>query len=389
MKANPGGYIALSDIIGRDALARRLWRILERQSLVLTAERRLGKTCIIKKMVEEAPEDKLPIYRDLEGIRTAPEFVETLFQDVQAYLGGLERTAQRVRLFLAQLSGTEVGGVFKLPDIAAPHWKTLLTKIIEDLLEHQDRMVVLFWDEMPYMIYNIKHRDGEGAGMELLDALRSLRQMYSRLRMVFTGSIGLHNVVTSLKREGYANDPTNDMDTVEVPPLTPGDAQELARRLLDGENIQTHNHEGTAQTIAEAVDGIPYLIHHLVDQLVQRGGMVDAVAVDHMVDTCLTDPHDRWHLRHYRERIDIYYSPDERPFALNILDVLSTSSQSVPFDDVFNSLKSRLVTEDSEMVRYVLMLLQRDHYIVQQTSGAFSFRFPLIQKSWKLQRSLP
>jgi hypothetical protein len=67
--------------------------------------------------------------------------------------------------------------------------------------------------------------------------------------------------------------------------------------------------------------------------------------------------------------------------ALNILDVLSTTSQSLPFDDVFNRLKSRLVTEDSEMVRHVLMLLQRDHYIVQQTSGAFSFRFPLIQKS--------
>ena len=71
MKANPGGYIPPEDVIGRDELIQRLWRILERQSLVLCSERRMGKTSIIKKMIAEAPKDKfLPIYRDLEGVKT-------------------------------------------------------------------------------------------------------------------------------------------------------------------------------------------------------------------------------------------------------------------------------------------------------------------------------
>ncbi len=67
--------------------------------------------------------------------------------------------------------------------------------------------------------------------MELLDTLRALRQSHSHLRMVFTGTIGLHHRLHALKRSGYANDPTNDMDVVEVPPLAAADAQELA--LLD------------------------------------------------------------------------------------------------------------------------------------------------------------
>jgi hypothetical protein len=70
----------------------------------------MGKTCIVKKMAEEAPQDKLPIYHDLEGIRTPLEFVETVFRDVEDYLSGLKRTTERVRLFLTQFSGTEVGG---------------------------------------------------------------------------------------------------------------------------------------------------------------------------------------------------------------------------------------------------------------------------------------
>jgi hypothetical protein len=199
MKTNPGGQIAPTEVIGRDALIRRLWRLLTHQSVVLSAERRMGKTCLVNKMITEAPQAQLAIYHDLEGVRTPLEFVEIVFHDIESYLSRLRRTAERARRFMTHLSGTEISG-FKLPDIAASHWKTVLTNTVEDLVEHQDRMVILFWDEMPLMLYNIKQRNSEDVAMEVLDTLRSLRQMHPKLRMVFTGSIGLHNVITSLKR---------------------------------------------------------------------------------------------------------------------------------------------------------------------------------------------
>ena len=110
MKANPGGQIAPSEVIGRDALIEQIWRILERQSLVLSAERRMGKTCLVKKMIAESPPGKLAIYHDLEGIRTPLEFVEVVFHDVESYLSQLRRTAKRARRFIESISGAEVGG---------------------------------------------------------------------------------------------------------------------------------------------------------------------------------------------------------------------------------------------------------------------------------------
>jgi hypothetical protein len=385
MKTNPGGQIPPSEVIGRDQLIRRLWRVLDRQSLVLSAERRMGKTCIIQKMVAEAPQDKLPIYHDLEGIRTPLEFVETVFHDVEGYLGRLQRTAGRVREWLAHLAGMEIDSVIKLPDAVAPHWKTLLTKTIEDLVEQQDRTLIFFWDEMPLMLYNIKQQSGEAAAIEILDTLRSLRQMHRGLRMVFTGSVGLHNVITSLKRAGYANDPTNDMATEDVPALSPDAARELACQLVKGEGLQTDDLQETIRAIVTAVDCIPFFIHHIVDEIAQLGSTVDVATIGEVVDACLTDSYDRWHLRYYCERIDTYYAPDGRLFALNLLDVLSVTDHPLVFDDVFNLLKSRLETEDNEMARHVLTLLQRDHYIIQQTNGMFRFRFPLIQRSWRLR----
>jgi len=348
----------------------------------------MGKTCVIKKMVAEAPQDKLPIYRDLEGVRTPLEFVETVYHDVRNYLSGLKRTAVRARKLLTQISGTEVGDVIKFPDIAAPHWKTLLTSTIEDFVEHQDRTVILFWDEVPLMLYNIKQRNSEEEAMEVLDILRSLRQMHHDLRMVFTGSIGLHNVITSLKRLGYSNDPTNDMRTVDLPPLSPTDAQDLSCLLLKGENISTDDLKATAQKIASAVDCIPYYIHHIVDEIVERGDKANIAIVGGIVDFYLTDPLDSWHMRHYLERIATYYTPEEQPLVLELLDVLATSDQPLSFEDLFNLLKSSMEIEDSEKTRNILTLLQRDHYIIRGTEGAFCFRFPLIQRWWRLERGL-
>src|SRR5438067_2003161 len=77
-------------------------------------------------------------------------------------------------------------------------------------------------------------------------------------RMVLCGSIGLHHVLGSLKQQGYKNQPVNDMTLVEVPPLDPPVASELATCLLVGEGLTG---DPTApRIIAEQTGGFPYYI---------------------------------------------------------------------------------------------------------------------------------
>ncbi len=51
MKANPGGILQAEAVIGRDAEIADMWAKLEKRSVILTAERRVGKTCLMRKMV--------------------------------------------------------------------------------------------------------------------------------------------------------------------------------------------------------------------------------------------------------------------------------------------------------------------------------------------------
>lgn len=386
MRCNPGGQIATDEVLGRDALVRRLWSVLHRQSIVLGAERRLGKTCVIQKMIKEAPPGVLAIYRDMERVQTTLEFAELVFHDVEAYLSGIKRTADKVRLFLSHLQGAEIGGVFKFPNSMAPHWKTVVAKTMEDLAQHQQGRIILLWDEVPLMLYKIKRNESEAAAMEVLDILRSIRQTHPNIRMIFTGSIGLHNVLSSLKVTGYANDPTNDMSFVEVPPLAREDAQDLARRLIQGEGISVNDLASTSTSIAETVDRIPYFIHHVVDQMTLRKGPFDASSVAKIVEDCIRDENDCWHLGYYQERIAVYYEPKEKPVALSILDILANTDTGLPFDKLVDLLSSRIAIDSMELVRSVLTHLRRDHYVTLTDDDEYGFRFPIIKKFWSITR---
>ena len=388
MRANPGGTIDPAEVLGREVLIRQLWEALDRQSVALVAERRMGKTCVTKKMLAEAPPGLLAVWRDLEDVHSPLEFAEAVFHEVEKYLSKWQRTALRARALLAELSGTKLGNKIAFPTVARAHWKSILLRTMEDLAEHQQDTIVVFWDELPLMIKNIKERCSEAEATEVLDTLRGIRQTHGRVRMFFTGSIGLHNVISSFRRRGYANAPINDMQVVELPPLAPADAADLAGRLLEGEGLPAGPTSGLPEAIAKAVDRIPYYIHHVVSQMKQRHTPCTLEAVGELVERCLSDDQDAWQLEHYRKRVDAYYEPDERPMVLAMLDVLAAARGPVAFAELFKRLKAHVATEDREQALDLLNLLRHDHYLTQDPDGRYHFRYGLIRRWWRLHRGL-
>ncbi|MCC0177795.1 ATP-binding protein [Waterburya agarophytonicola K14] len=383
-KSNPGGQISPDEIVGRDRLIEQLWDRLRQQSFIFSGERRIGKSSTLKKMTLEAPEDMLPIYRDLEGIRSPIEFVEVIWQDTETYLREAGK-AQRVREFVSELIGSHFTG-YRFPEITAPHWKTLLTKTIEDLVTLQSKQIVFIWDEIPHLLGNFS----DEAAMETLDILRSLRQTYPDIRMVFSGSIGLHHIIKNLQKAGYSNDPTNDMYPVDGQPLAQEDAIQLTINLLRGEDVTIFNFQETATEIALAVDCIPFYIHHLVNQLKDYSGEINQEIIMNIVDESLRNPLNLWKMEHYRERIDNYYNDIQKPYALEILDILSINPPT-PFQRIWQYLKSEPHTQDKETARSVLRLLMKDYYLIQEdnlSGSTYTFRYQLVQKYWRISRGL-
>ena len=199
MQINPGGRLDTRDVVGRDAEIARYWGVLERQGLVVSAERRIGKTHIVLKMRDECRSGYLPIYQDLEAVHSIAELIRSIYGAAGRSSGTPPDLKSRFAKW-SDLLPSKIAGV-DLPTVDST-WQALLADAFDRLIDIADnRIVLMLWDEFPLMLHNLQRREGPDAAMQILDHLRALRsERADRLRFLFTGSIGLHLGVCAAER---------------------------------------------------------------------------------------------------------------------------------------------------------------------------------------------
>jgi hypothetical protein len=389
VKPNPGGQIDADEIVGRDGLVRQMWGILEGRSIYMNDLRRVGKTQILNRMEALAPESWLVIKRDLGGFHSAAEFAAWTFRDSHDLLGKAQRAFRRMEQLLGALKGTEIAGVLKLGNGAPASWQEVLSRTLSDLqevLEQSEKRLVFLWDEVPFLLENIAQREGASVAMEVLDLLRSLSQSHSRIRFVLTGSVGLHHVLASLRAEGYVGSPLNHMERIAPGPLSPGDARALASALLSGASVACDDAEACAAAIAEATGNVPFYIHKLIVRL-PKDAPVGLAAIDRTVATEIAHPDNDWDFAHYRDRVPIYYGTNAK-VVLAILDTIAAANEPLALDDIRRGVSARLPFDDRDQLLELLKLLAQDHYLARDGNGKYAFRFSLIRRWWRFDRSL-
>lgn len=390
-------------VVGRAKLIQHIWKTLDQTSVIFTAERRIGKTTVMKKMVAEPKGQRIAIYMDLEKVDSPTRFVEVLLAQSCRLLSTKAAIRSWIDGFVKSIGGSEIAGVIKLPQFKGLEWQPVLEKAISNICDEQrDCQLVFLFDELPYMLQKISvHQKKSGAtdnpALSLLDSLRAMRNEQSNLRMVFTGSVGLHHVVTELRGTEFASQPTNDMQQVEIGPLAAMDAFEFARTLLIEGDVQTDAPDLVAQKIVELTDHVPFYIDKIISRLSLKESIVTVEIVEQEVRSHLSSGNDPWEMEHFRTRLAIYYSGkiqqgrsaiEMSKVAAFILDILSTAERPLTINEVFGLLKSRFTLKDRDIAIRLLSFLENDHYLTCDDHKRYSFRFPLIKAWWVLAQGL-
>ena len=384
MQINPGGRLKPEDVVGRDREIARYWQVLVRQNLVISAERRIGKTHILYKMQEECPDSYLPVYQDLEAVHSVGSLVRSLH--AKADPGSFKDRVAR----WSDLLPSRIGGV-QLPS-AGTALRTFLPDAFDRLIELSgDRRILFLWDEFPLMLHNIRERESAETAIQLLDYLRSLRQdRPDKLRFLFTGSIGLQLVLRSLRNDGSANAPVNDMMFETVPPMAEADTCQLAAELLKETRAAEEDIPDMARRIAGEVGGFPYHVHHVVDQLGQLQDPPAPSDISSVIDRLVHASHDPANLNYYVTRLDTYYASGERARALLVLDALAGQQTPCSFASLLNLCMHRAASLPEEELRNALIMLSEDHYIESRKldgGTAYDFRWQLVKRWWRERRT--
>lgn len=390
LRVNPGGRLAPAQIVGRDEFLSQVWRVLEQQSILLTAERRMGKTSVLNKMVAEPRAGACPVKRSLQGITSSDEFVRTLIGDVELNLPGLLKKSLGERLSKAGVKSIGVSAAqVEFEPRTKDSWKEVASDTFAALDQDADVTVVLLWDELPHMIADIRDNEGAAAARELLDVLRGVRETHGSVRMVFSGSLGLHHVVDDLRTQGGMWVPTHDMLTIDLPTLTGDHATFLAAELLRNEDVACDDVDGVAAAIAGEVDCAPFYVHHTVQMIMTRQreghcGSVNVAAVEEIVEGALRDPLDPWQLQHYIDRVSSYYGSDADAVKAT-LDIIANADEPPTAETIHERIGGSIDAPPLvERLRELLALLCKDHYL--KTDDGYSFRLSLIRRAWLTRR---
>jgi hypothetical protein len=389
MKTNPGGQLAPDQIVGRDQLITGLWQILEGRSIYMNDLRRIGKTQIMVKMHAQGAPNWATVKCDLGGFHTAAEFATQVYRMSDEVIGLQKKAFRRMGDLIDKLKGSEIGGIIKLPDGAVAPWKEVLRRTFADVNDAmealgQENRIVYLWDEVPFLLDNIAKREGASVAMEVLDVLRALGQDHDRIRLLLTGSIGLHHILNTLKAEGYSNSPLNRMELVQPGPLDRDDAVSLATALLQGDGVDCADIAECAATVSDAVGGVSFYIHKLISRL-PRGQTATAQSIEAILKQEITSDNNDWDLEHYRQRLKTYYGIEE-PLALKVLDCLACN-ESLTFQAIRKELSANKKVDD-ERLRNLLGLLCRDHYLIRTIDNQYRFYLTLIRTWWKVSRNL-
>jgi AAA+ ATPase superfamily predicted ATPase len=387
----------LTEIVGRDALAAQVWQTLTEKSIVLTAERRMGKTYLLYKLWGEVEQNQQNwiqgwrcLYQDLSECSSPLQFVQRVLDEAQSLLGTWKKTLVQTSQFLRTFQELKVGPL-QLPKSAVPEWKKILRSIFADLSQElPDDRVLFLWDEFPVMLDGIIQQEGgEVAAGEILNLLHTLRAEYPRIKMILTGSVGLHHVFSKLRASGYNNPVTNDMEVLSVPPLKMELAVELARsRLAQLSLSQEVDLDVMAAAIAREVDGIPFYIVEVIRRCQYHQLAIDAEAIRRMVRESLVDADNRWHMAHYLERIGNYYGVAQSEVVRSILDTVAAEG-AIGTKEIIRFVKSANEAPiPDQLIRDLLKLLEQDHYLIKDPENLqYRFRYSLIQRYWQFQRS--
>ena len=368
------------DFFGREKEIRKANRLLDsNHSLLLSAPRRIGKSSLAKRLIEEKKQQGWKcVYIDLEETTTEEGFLRLVIESFKK--NGIwkqltEGMSKGVATLLDRIEKVTIGGVVDF-DIGKREEQEDLYKNLKELIKHdEDTFIVV--DELTLFLGILnKSENGAEKVAFILNWLRSLRQVSkTNVRWLFCGSVGLRNF-TSAMNLGYT---INDLMEFGLGELSREEAEGLLSGLCKSEDMEM-SEELINYTLDKLHWNIPYFIQVIFSKLAEE--YEDEVTKE-SIDIAYNKLCSENYLSTWSERLS-EYREFEVP-ARQILKSLSTQPAGMERDAMLNILMTGQDASKVEEIDYllskVLEMLENDGYILKMDSIR-AFRSPLLRDYW-------
>jgi len=391
-----GGWVAGNRFWDRDDdIAIFESRLREGAHILMVAQRRMGKTSLMREAARRLHEDFLCLFVDLQKARNAPDAVVELALACRPHAGLWAKTKGLFRNALAGIVGAveeiniaEVGLKLRA-GLTAGTWANRADKLL-DILAQEKRPVVLLFDEVPIMVNRMlkgdDYRITPERRAEADDFMSWLRKAtihhQGKIRFVVAGSIGFEPVL----RQAELSATINHFTPFELKPWDQATAEGCLDALANQYNL-TFADGVTARMFRKLGCGIPHHVQmyfsHVHDHCRRHKITECSAEVANLVyksDMLGTRGHAE--LTSYEERLKQVLG--EPRFAL-ALDLLTEAAVVKTLTDAAHLAVQKQYEfpgqEVAEVQREILWVLEHDGY-VKPGRGGYRFVSKLLRDWW-------
>lgn len=376
-------------------LAHFIQALEEGACLYMTAQRRIGKTSLMREAARRLEDRFICLHIDLQKARAPEDLIVELSKATRPHQNLWRKTRSVFGNIFSQASNAideiQVDEVtLKIREgLVGGNWQAKGDRLLDELAQ-SERPVILFMDEVPILVNRLlKGRDYTITAERIaaVDALMSwLRDNSIRhrgiIRMVITGSIGLE----PLLRQAKLSATINNFQPFHLEPWTAEVAVGCLEALANNYGVQFE--PGAGQRVAECLGCcIPHHVQMFFDHIYRvcqkRGDMVctvddvDATYKHHMLSN-------RGHaeLQHFEERLSWMVDETLHPFLLDLLTETALAGRLSPRALAFYSKDYGLDNPNGrQAIREILHILEHDGYLQQQANG-YVFISNLLRDWW-------
>jgi len=236
-----GQPVSGTDYFEREIITRLIYRRLDSGSnLFMAAPRRVGKTSIMYHLRDNLKEGYAFIYLATESIDESELYFKRLFDALlnsEVVSRKVKASEKSKNIFEAITDKVKKIGAFgfevELQSKTEEKYSDIFLELMKKLDNEHVRIVMMI-DEFPSTVENIHKKDGETEAIHFLKLNRTIRQESSGgIQFIYTGSIGLPAIVNRLNTP----ESINDLNQVEIPPLSPEDGKLFTEQLLKSAEV--------------------------------------------------------------------------------------------------------------------------------------------------------
>jgi hypothetical protein len=382
-------YNRVNDLLG-------IWDVVNENHMVISGPRRLGKSSLLYKIVEQAPDHGFTGQLvDVEGCDTAIGFIECLNKAFPTMKGNVKSTLDKLNPFgyikSAEGKVLGTGGSIELKETTEKTWKAMGDTLLTRLAQKKNLILV---DEFSVFMEKLLQRNPKEAE-DLLGWLRGWRQnQQAAFKFVLTGSIGLQSLLQHHGLETYVND---CYDFVLGPFKTPH-AKQMLQSLAD-KNRQMLDDE-TAAILCQRIGWLsPYFLNLLLDESIKAArdrqdeteNESNTVILQHIVEQDITQAYEmlvasRSHFSHWEGRLKNRLQSGEFSFCQSILTHIAKSDNGLTLQQLSARLQSQQTDVDARqaLLQTLLLKLTEEGYLSSPNGeGRIEFLSFLIRDHWK------